>query len=109
MGCYPGNAGLSVVHYFSLRLPPIIHDDICSHMGPEPSYVKDGINGILFSKNFKSSAITESLKRVWQMSQVEYEKVSTAAFSEYKRLNSPSMASKMINILTSQQTQEEQL
>ena len=28
VGCYPGNAGLSVVHMFSLSLPPITHNNM---------------------------------------------------------------------------------
>lgn len=100
IGCYPGNAGLSVVHYFSLRLPPILHDDIYSHMGPEPSYVKNGINGITFQKNGGHKAIGEALLGVWELSTEEYLKISDAAFSEYERLNAPSMEAKMLNILS---------
>ena len=45
LGIYPGDAGLSVVHYMSLSLIPIVHSDLTKHMGPEPSYIKDGKNG----------------------------------------------------------------
>lgn len=98
-GCYPGNSGLSVVHYFSLRLPPVVHGDIPAHMGPEPSYVIDGINGITFPREQKSKGIAAALKRIWRMSPTEFQEISNAAFTEYLRLNSPSMGEKMIAIL----------
>lgn len=50
VGCYPGDAGLSVLHLMSLSLPVIIHSDMSRHMGPEPSYVVDGINGVCFKR-----------------------------------------------------------
>ncbi|WP_426209787.1 glycosyltransferase [Pseudomonas sp. TWR2-1-1] len=105
VGCYPGNAGLSVVHYFSLRLPPILHDDIHSHMGPEPSYVRNGSNGITFQKKRGHKAMSEALLGVWKLPTEEYLKISDAAFSEYERLNAPSMETKMLHILS--QFQEE--
>ena len=99
IGCYPGNAGLSVVHYFALRLPPLVHDDMPAHMGPEPSYVKDGLNGAFFSKeeNFDSMAVT--LEKIWRMPPAKYQEMSAAAFMEYERLNSPSMGERMVSII----------
>lgn len=50
VGVYAGDAGLSVVHFMSLGLPVIVHSDLKSHMGPEPAYIVDGVNGLLFSR-----------------------------------------------------------
>lgn len=106
VGCYPGNAGLSVVHYFSLRLLPILHDDIYSHMGPEPSYVRNGVNGITFQKSRGFEAIGETLLEVWELPTEEYLRISDAAFSEYERLNTPTMETKMLHILDQHQIEK---
>lgn len=99
VGCYPGNAGLSVVHYFALRLPPLVHSDMPAHMGPEPSYVQDGVNGMLFSPEQKSDGISVALEKIWEMPITEYQTLSSTAFAEYERLNSPSMGEKIVEIL----------
>lgn len=99
VGCYPGNAGLSVVHYFALRLPPLVHGDMPAHMGPEPSYIRDGVNGVLFSREPKADGIGTALEKIWEMPATEYQMLSSAAFAEYERLNSPSMGEKMVKIL----------
>ncbi|HCN66071.1 MAG TPA: hypothetical protein DIT33_22095 [Pseudomonas sp.] len=101
IGCYPGDAGLSVVHYFSLRLPPVVHNDISSHMGPEPSYIKDGVNGITFHKRPDSSGLSEAIEKIWQMPHSEYIKLSNTAFAQYQSLNNPTMESKILRILSS--------
>lgn len=51
IGIYPGDAGLSMVHYMSLSLVPVVHDTMELHMGPEPAYIHDGHNGVLFRRN----------------------------------------------------------
>lgn len=51
VGLYPGDAGLSVLHYMALALCPVAHSDISRHSGPEPAYVKDGVTGCLFRRN----------------------------------------------------------
>lgn len=99
VGCYPGNAGLSVVHYFALRLPPLVHGDIPAHMGPEPSYVQDGLNGVLFPLEQKTEGIAAALEKIWSLPTAEYQALSTAAFAEYERLNSPSMGERMVAII----------
>lgn len=99
VGCYPGNAGLSVVHYFALRLPPLVHGDMPAHMGPEPSYVQNGANGVIFSRAQKAEGIAVALEKIWEMPSEEYQTLSSEAFAEYERLNSPSMGEKMVRIL----------
>lgn len=106
IGCYPGDAGLSVVHYFSLRLPPIVHNDIFSHMGPEPSYIQDGINGITFCKKQGPSGISQAVDKIWKMSRSEYLKISDAAYATYESLNNPTMEFKMLKILNSHNSKD---
>lgn len=50
VGIYPGDAGLSVLHYMALGLCPVVHSDLFKHMGPEPCHVVDNENGILFKR-----------------------------------------------------------
>ncbi len=50
IGIYPGDAGLSVLHYMALGLCPVVHSDMRKHSGPEPAYVIDGITGCLFDR-----------------------------------------------------------
>jgi len=50
VGIYPGDAGLSVLHYMALGLCPLVHSDLFKHMGPEPCHVVDNENGILFKR-----------------------------------------------------------
>lgn len=99
VGCYPGNAGLSVVHYFALRLPAVVHDDMPAHMGPEPSYLQHRKNGMLFNREHTVDCMTEALQTIWNVPIAEYQAMSTAAFAEYERLNSPSLGEKIVAIL----------
>src|SRR5680860_1857230 len=62
--CYPGDAGLSVVHFFGLSLPPIVHDDITTQQGPEPSYVENDVNGFVYEKSGGESALAKTLGEV---------------------------------------------
>jgi glycosyltransferase involved in cell wall biosynthesis len=60
IGIYPGDAGLSVLHYMALGLCPIVHSDMRKHSGPEPAYVIDGITGCLFDRGSLQS-LTEKV------------------------------------------------
>jgi glycosyltransferase involved in cell wall biosynthesis len=100
VGCYPGNAGLSVVHYMSLSLPCLVHDEISKHEGPEPSYVIDKYNGRLFhyddKKHFKQTLI-ELLNNL-----SELKKYGTNAYQTYKNLTEPTSAQQIVNVLESE-------
>lgn len=96
-GIYGGDAGLSVVHYMSLGLPVIIHNDLYSHMGPEPSYIIDEYNGLLFERdNIKS--IAEKLLMVCKDNTL-IEKLSKNSIESFIKLSHPSMAEKLIDII----------
>jgi glycosyltransferase involved in cell wall biosynthesis len=90
IGVYPGDAGLSIIHYMSLSLVPIVHSDLSKHMGPEPSYIQNGVNGLTFIRNdyldlvkvIRTLLGNDSLNR----------KISKSAFNTYTSLSSPTMA-----------------
>lgn len=99
IGCYPGDAGLSVVHFFGLSVPPLVHDTLHDHMGPEPSYVKDGINGFLYQKIGGTSALGLVLRSVWKLDPEQLRSVGERAFDTYSSLNSPPLGRRILEIL----------
>ncbi|WP_164073742.1 glycosyltransferase [Stenotrophomonas maltophilia] len=98
-GCYPGDAGLSVVHFFALSLPAIVHGSTSLHMGPEPSYVKDGYNGFKFSRESDSKDLKDKLRNIWRKTPREMSDIGRHAFSTYLELNSPSLGERFERIL----------
>jgi len=97
-GIYPGNAGLSVVHYMSLSLIPIMHDDIIFHSGPEVSYVKKKFNGFTFIRNNKRSLV-KILKKICFLKQEKIFSISRNAHETYLKLNYPNFSTKLLKIL----------
>lgn len=55
IGVYPGDGGLSVVHYMSLGLFPVVHDSWKLHMGPEPWYTTSISDNYFFERNSQKS------------------------------------------------------
>jgi glycosyltransferase involved in cell wall biosynthesis len=97
-GCYPGNAGLSVVHMMSLSLPVIIHDDLSSHEGPEPSYIRDGLTGVLYDHKDPQRSLANSLQRLVAVPD-QVRMMQRSCFEEYQRLTHPSYAEKLWAIM----------
>lgn len=95
-GVYPGDAGLSVVHYMSLSLIPIVHSDLSKHMGPEPSYIIHGQNGLNFIRNDKDS-LARTIKMILEDDSLR-EKIMKNAFKTYETLSHPTMAEKFMQI-----------
>jgi glycosyltransferase involved in cell wall biosynthesis len=102
IGCYPGNAGLSVVHYMSLSLPCLVHNNIMKHQGPEPSYVKDRINGRLFQYEDK-----ESFKRTIKemLDTADLPLYGNESYNTYLKLSNPSYAQRIIEVLENSKNQ----
>ena len=99
-GCYPGSAGLSVVHMMSLSLPVVIHDNLSSHEGPEPSYVVNNVTGLLY--DFHNAEA--SLYRVLSETAIRPASVGTmrrAAFETYQTLTNPSYAERLWEVFNS--------
>lgn len=96
-GVYGGDAGLSVVHYMALGLPVIIHGDISKHMGPEPSYVEEGVNGLLFDrKNIQS--LSEKITLLLQDDDYR-QKIALGSLATFKGLAKPTMSEKLSKIM----------
>ncbi|MFC3093300.1 glycosyltransferase family 1 protein [Alteromonas sediminis] len=100
LGCYPGNAGLSVLHFMSLSLPPVIHSSLREHMGPEPSYVNHEFDGFYFEKGDKDSlfgVLHNALSNKKNLEQMQLN-----AFKKYKTITEPSLASRIKRVLSNQ-------
>lgn len=98
LGCYPGNSGLSIVHYMSLGLPPITHDMISKHQGPEPSYIVNGENGFLFDYNNQLESLSKLFEKLF--SNIDTIKdAANKAFYTYNSLITPSYAQQIFDIL----------
>lgn len=97
VGCHPGDAGLSVVHFMGLSLIPVIHDRLDLHMGPEPSYVVDRVNG----RRFEHAQAARSLPKVLVdlFTAGSSEALSLEAFRSYQQLNEPSLGLRLVHIL----------
>lgn len=98
LGCYPGNAGLSVVHMMSLSLPPVIHNNNTIMMGPEPSYVRDGDNGFLFSYSNREQSLYETLLSVVS-APARISHAQKAAYETYEQLIKPTLAERLAMII----------
>ena len=96
-GCYPGNAGLSIVHFMSLSLPPIVHDDMAAH-GPEPSYIKSGENGLLFDHLNPEAGLLSALIYMLEEPK-ELKRMQAKAYATYEQIAKPSLAMRIINIV----------
>jgi hypothetical protein len=99
-GVYPGNAGLSIVHYLSLNLPVIVHSNITTHQGPEPSYIKNGFNGYTFIDSNDKNTLFSLLEYTYKnLSTNNYEKMCLNANTSFKNLSNPSYSKKIYNVL----------
>ncbi|AUH00076.1 glycosyltransferase family 1 protein [Prodigiosinella confusarubida] len=96
-GAYGGDAGLSVVHYMALGLPVIVHNDLRQHMGPEPAYVRDAKNGLLFEKG-NIDSLSKKLLQLADDRELR-NRLAGAALDTFHTLQSPSMADKLLNII----------
>lgn len=97
IGCHPGDAGLSVVHFMGLSLIPVIHDRLDLHMGPEPSYVVDAVNGRRFAHAEAARSLPEVLAELFTAGGGEA--LHVAAFRSYQQLNEPSLGLRLVRIL----------
>lgn len=100
IGCYAGNAGLSVVHYMSLSLVPVVHNRLASHQGPEPGYIAHGKNGILFehSPSQREASLFEALRSLFDHPE-QIKAIQEMAFNTYQQLANPSLATRIRRIL----------
>lgn len=97
VGCYPGDAGLSVVHYMGLSLVPVVHDRLDLHMGPEPSYVIDGDNGRRFDHADARASLAEVLVQLFTSD--DCRTLAVRAHARYRALNEPPLGVRIARIL----------
>lgn len=97
VGCYPGEVGLSMVHYSSLSLPIITHNVLSKH-NPEASYIRDGINGFLFDYGRGTAALTEVIRWV-ATHRDELRSAQRAAYLDYIKLTHPPLADRMLGAI----------
>lgn len=96
-GAYGGDAGLSVVHYMALGLPIIVHGEIDKHMGPEPSYVSDGVNGLNFERG-NIDSLVDKITALVNDKQLR-NSLALGALNTFKNLQQPSMTEKLVKIM----------
>jgi len=98
VGCYPGDAGLSVLHMMALSLPVITHDQLSRHKGPEPSFIQHGVNGILYDRTAAEDSIFRALSSLAGHA-TRLSDMQRAAFARYQGLVNPSLASHLWAII----------
>jgi hypothetical protein len=97
VGCYPGNVGLSLVHMMSLSLPVLVNDDVCFH-GPEHSYLRDGVNGLLFERSDQHNSLKAKLIEA-RCSGEWLKSAQMNAYETYRSLSVPSYGEKIKVVL----------
>jgi glycosyltransferase involved in cell wall biosynthesis len=100
LGCYPGNAGLSVVHMMSFSLPVITHNDITQHSGPEASFIRDGVSGLLYDHEKPEESLYYAI-RLLATDPLMLAGMRQSAYDDYQSLVNPSLAARLWSILYS--------
>lgn len=95
-GCYPGNVGLSILHFMSLSLVPVTHNMLNQH-GPEASYINDGINGLFFKHNSPAESLQKIIKSLLTEKNLA-KKIQGEAFSTYLHLTTPPLEKRLLFI-----------
>jgi len=102
-GCYPGNAGLSVVHMLSLSLPVITHDDLRSH-GPEPSFLRHDVSAWLYDHHNPEQSLYQALRSL-VCDPARVSRMQQNAFAEYQTLTNPTLAERLWAIIRESEKQ----
>lgn len=98
LGCYPGNAGLSVEHLMSLSLPVVTHDDLRSHQGPEPSFIRNGVAGLLYDHRDPRESLYRAIKSL-ATDPGRLTGMRQAAFEDYQHLANPPLSARLWSII----------
>ncbi len=101
LGCYPGNAGLSVEHMMSLSLPVVTHDDLPSHAGPEPSFIRNGVGGLLYDHRDPQESLYQAIKSL-ATDPIRLARMRQTAFEDYQHLVNPPLSARFCSILGAQ-------
>jgi len=103
LGCYPGNAGLSVEHMMSLSLPVVTHDNLASHQGPEPSFIRNGVDGLLYDHTKPEQSLYESIKSL-ASNPMRLASMRQTAFKDYQHLANPPLSVRLASIICNGQS-----
>jgi hypothetical protein len=98
LGCYPGNAGLSVVHMMALSLPVVTHDNMSQH-GPEVTFIQDGTHGVFYDHAEQEESLYQVLK-VLARHPATVAQMQRAASARYRDLVNPSLAERLWAIVS---------
>ena len=99
MGCYPGDAGLSVVHMMALSLPVITHNDLFAHMGPEPEYIVHGKNGFFYGHKRETERLADTIRKAFELPREQTQIMQRNAYKTYHELSTPPYHQRLLNIL----------
>jgi glycosyltransferase involved in cell wall biosynthesis len=90
----PGESGLSIVHAFSYGKPYVTFDAISLSHGPELSYLKDEVNGILLDSR---EEVDKNIARIESLlyDQEKYEYICRSAFQTAKEVSVEKWCKKM--------------
>jgi glycosyltransferase involved in cell wall biosynthesis len=102
-GCYPGNAGLSVLHMMSLSLPVITHNNMRAH-GPEPSFIRDGVSGLLYDHADAEQSLYQAVRSL-ASDPAKVAQLRQHAFADYRALANPSLAARLWTIIRESENQ----
>jgi len=97
LGCYPGDAGLSVVHLMSLSLPVVTHNNLRAH-GPEPSFIRDGVSGWLYDYADPEPSLYQAIRSL-ASDPAKVAEMRQNAFADYQSLADPSLAERLWAII----------
>lgn len=97
IGLYYGDCGLSVLHYMSLGLCPVIHSSFAKHSGPEPEYLIHNVNGVLFRRNSIDSCLSALLTLF--NNQEHLSLLRKRAFATALRLHSKPFSTELLDVL----------
>jgi glycosyltransferase involved in cell wall biosynthesis len=97
MGCYPGNAGLSVIHLMSLSLPVITHNNLRTH-GPEASFVRSGENGILFDHRDPGESLYQAIRQL-ALDRSKLAAMQREAYATFEELVNPPLSERLWSIV----------
>lgn len=99
LGCVPGFMGLNVVHMMSLSLPIITHSQLHLHMGPEPEYIQNNVNGWLMNRSDNIDELTRKIYTVWAIKKHDIQRMQSDAYATYELLSTPPFHERLLQII----------
>lgn len=97
IGVYPGDAGLSVIHYMALGLVPVTHGHMARHMGPEPAELCDKRN----ARIFRRADVSDLVKVLAELMDdpVGTKELACNAYDHYTEMTRIPMATQLADII----------